>query len=98
MSVTARWMTATGGAALLVLSAAAAPAIADDEVKPVADKLEFVEAADGIKPFGEQDPAVAVAEAEVDGITIEVPDGGYAWSLPSKGEKDVLVEPSAAVE
>lgn len=97
MSITLRLLTVAAGATLLAVSAAAVPAGADEDVKPVTDKLEFVEAADGIKPFGVDDPGMAIAGAQIDSLTVEIPDG-YAWRLPDKGEKFVLEEPAAAVE
>ena len=76
-----------GGAAVLALSVAAVPVIADEDVKPVADKLDFVEAADGIKPFGVED-----LEPSAGGLMVELPEA-YAWSLISKDDKEPLTQP-----
>ena len=92
MNRTVKVLAASGGAAVLALSVAAAPALADHHDKPVVDKLEFVVAADGIKPFGAEDPALAVALGAV-----EAP-GIAAWSLVEKDEKDEFAEPSAEVD
>ena len=74
------------GAAMAFFMAMPA-AVADEEDKPVVDKLEFVEAADGIKPFGLEDLEPAAA-----GIFVEIPEA-YAWSLADKDEKEPLTQP-----
>ena len=88
MSTATRLTAAAGWAVVLALSVAMAPAVADvHDDKPVADKLEFIEAADGIKPFGLED-----LEPSASGLMIELPEA-YAWSLISKDEKEPLAEP-----
>lgn len=87
MCAVPRGLIAAGAAAAAALLVAMPAAIAHHEDKPVADKLEFVEAADGIKPFGLEalEPAAA-------GIFVEIPEA-YAWSLADKDEKEPLTQP-----
>ena len=85
MGTVPRSLVAAGAA--VAFFAAMPAAQADEGDKPVVDKLEFVEAADGIKPFGLED-----LEPPAAGIFVEIPEA-YAWSLADKDEKEPLTQP-----